>query len=120
MTYSSWTKPITPGIPQQTGTLRSLRARAQIEGSFRIPTVAPVTHHQLPDDGKLVDELMNLRPPVPVRDGGLGGVLIGRGLVHQWASSEAALHEAVRRRIAKAMAMCASLEAGTYPSAREL
>jgi hypothetical protein len=40
--------------------------------------------------------------------------------VHQWASSEAALHEAVRRRIARATAMCASLEAGTYPTEREL
>ena len=63
---------------------------------------------------------MNLPPPLPVKDGGLGGILIGRGLVHQWASSEAALHEAVRRRIARAIAMCASLEAGTYPTEREL
>jgi Helicase conserved C-terminal domain len=40
--------------------------------------------------------------------------------VHQWASSEVALHEAVRRRIARATALCASLEAGTYPTALEL
>ena len=42
-------------------------------------------------------------------DGGLGGALIGRGLVHQWASSEAALREAIRRRVARAAALCASL-----------
>lgn len=96
------------------------REQDQMEGTLDIPKVLPTVHHQLSDDGKVVDALMNLPPPLPVRDGGLGGVLIGRGLVHQWASSEAALHEAVRRRIGRAIAMCASLEAGTYPTEREL
>jgi superfamily II DNA or RNA helicase len=96
------------------------REQGQLEGTLGIPEVLPTVHHQLSDNGKLVDALMNLPPPLPVRDGGPGGVLIGRGLAHQWASSEAALHEAVRRRIARALAMCASLEAGTYPTAREL
>jgi superfamily II DNA or RNA helicase len=96
------------------------REHSQLEGAFAIPKVEPATHHQLPDSPRLVDELMNLPPPLPVREGGLAGVLIGRGLVHQWASSEAALHEAVRRRIARATALCSSLESGTYPSAREL
>jgi hypothetical protein len=96
------------------------REHAQLEGTLTIPSVLPATHHQLSDTASLVDELMNLPPPLPVRDGGLGGVLIGRGLAHQWASSEAALREAVNRRIARATALCASLEAGTYPTAREL
>ena len=96
------------------------REHAQLEGTLTIPAVALTTHHQLSDSASVVDELMNLPPPLPVRDGGLGGVLIGRGLVHQWASSEAALREAVSRRMARATALCASLEAGTYPTAREL
>ena len=96
------------------------REQAHLEGTLMIPTVLPAKHRQLSDRASVVDELMNLPPPLPVRDGGLGGVLIGRGLVHQWASSEAALNEAVRRRIARATALCASLEAGTYPTAREL
>lgn len=96
------------------------REHAQMEGALAIPIVSLPVHHQLPDNRQLVEELMSLPPPLPVRDGGLGGVLIGRGLVHQWASSEAALHEAVRRRIARAAALCASLEAGTYPTAQEL
>ena len=96
------------------------RGHAQLEGALTIPAVAPVTHHQLSDSANVVDELMNLPPPLPVRDGGLGGVLIGRGLVHQWASGETALREAVSRRIARATALCVSLEAGTYPTAREL
>ena len=96
------------------------REHAQLEGTLAIPAVSPPTHHHLSDNQKVVEELMSLPPPLPVRDGGLGGVLIGRGLVHQWASSEAALHEAVLRRIARATALCASLEAGTYPTAQEL
>jgi superfamily II DNA or RNA helicase len=96
------------------------REHAQLEGTLTIPAVLPAIHHQFSDGASVVDELMNLPPPLPVRDGGLGGVLIGRGLVHQWASSEAALREAIGRRIARATALCASLEAGTYPTAREL
>jgi hypothetical protein len=96
------------------------REQDQLQGTLGIPEVLPAVHHQLSDDPPILEALMNLPPPLPVRDGGLGGVLIGRGLVHQWASSEAALHEAVRRRIARATAMCASLEAGTYPTEREL
>lgn len=96
------------------------REHNQLEGSLRIPTVAPIRHHELSDEPDVVEAMMNLPPPLPARDGGLGGVLIGRGLVHQWASSEAALHEAVKRRIARAAALSASLEAGTYPTAREL
>jgi len=96
------------------------REHAQLAGTLTIPVVALAEHHQLSDAARVVDELMNLPPPLPVRDGGLGGVLIGRGLVHQWASSDAALREAVGRRIARATALCASLEAGSYPTAREL
>jgi superfamily II DNA or RNA helicase len=96
------------------------REHKQLERSVHIPAVAASINHPVPDDRALVERLMDLPPPVPLRDGGLGGALIGRGLVHQWASSEAALHEAVRRRIARATALCASLEAGTYPTAAEL
>jgi superfamily II DNA or RNA helicase len=96
------------------------REHTQLDAASPIPEVAPMMHQQITDDPKVVAELMNLPPPLPLRDGGLGGVLIGRGLVHQWASSEAALREAIRRRIARAVALRASLEAGTYPSARDL
>ena len=96
------------------------REHGEVANDAGIPTVTPAVHWQISDEPELVRELMNLPPPLPVRDGGVGGALIGRGLVHQWASSEAALHEAVRRRIARATALSASLESGTYPTAREL
>jgi len=96
------------------------REHSEFADGIAIPRIAPVAHRQLSDNPRIVQELMALPPPLPVRDGGLGGALIGRGLVHQWASSEAALREAVLRRIAKAAALTASLEAGNYPTAREL
>jgi hypothetical protein len=96
------------------------REQKQLGQPLAIPVVRPAVYHQLPDDAALVQRLMTLPPPLPVRDGGFAGALIGRGLVHQWASSEAALREAMRRRIARASALCAALEAGTYPTAREL
>ena len=96
------------------------RDRHRLEHSSHIPVVLPVVNHEISDEPPLVAELMDLPPPIPVRNGGVGGTLIGRGLVHQWASSAAALQEAIRRRIARAAALCASLEAGTYPTGSEL
>jgi superfamily II DNA or RNA helicase len=96
------------------------REQRQLEQSTSIPAIRPTISHRLPDDPSLVEQLLVVPAPIPVRDGGLAGALIGRGLVHQWASSEAALREAIRRRLARTSALCASLEAGTYPTAREL
>jgi superfamily II DNA or RNA helicase len=96
------------------------REQDVIANDTAIPTVLPTVHRQISDDPEIVQKLMNLPPPLPARNGGLAGPLIGRGLVHQWASSEAALHEAIRRRIARAGALSASLETGNYPTAREL
>jgi superfamily II DNA or RNA helicase len=96
------------------------REHGTLGDDIAIPRILPTQHRQVSDDPSIVQDLMDLPPPLPVRDGGLGGALIGRGLVHQWASSEAALSEALRRRIAKAAALAASLESGNYPTAREL
>lgn len=96
------------------------RDHTALTRGMAIPSVMPVSHRQVHDNTEIVRELMNLPPPLPVRGGGESGALVGRGLVHQWASSEAALREAVRRRIAKAAALTASLEAGSYATAREL
>jgi hypothetical protein len=96
------------------------RGHAQIQSHALIPRVLPVRTLRVSDDASVVRDLMSFPDPVPVRNGGSGGVLIGRGLVHQWASSEAALHAALSRRIARAWGLIASLEAGTYPSEQEL
>lgn len=96
------------------------RDRSALAKGSSVPSIALVSHRQITDQPEIVREIMDLPPPLPVRDGGESGTLIGRGLIHQWASSEAALREAVRRRIAKAIALAASLESGNYPTAREL
>ena len=96
------------------------REHSELAPATAIPLILPTRHLQVSDNRRIVQELMDLPPPLPVRDGGLGGALIGRGLVHQWASSDAALREAVQRRIAKAAALAASLESGHYPTAIEL
>jgi hypothetical protein len=95
------------------------REHHQIE-HVRIPAILPTVYHDIPDDPALVEQLMDLPPPVPLRDGGLAAALVGRGLVHLLASSEAALQEALRKRIGRATALCASLEAGTYPTPRDI
>ena len=96
------------------------REHGQLTHGVAIPRIIRALHRRISDNPPIVQELLNLPPPLPVRDGGLGGALIGRSLVHQWASSEAALREAVRRRIARAAALSTSLESGSYPTAREL
>jgi superfamily II DNA or RNA helicase len=96
------------------------RERGEIAEEIAIPVIIRAPDREILDNPAIVQELMNLPPPLPVRDGGVAGTLIGRGLVHQWSSSEAALHEAVRRRIARAAALSASLESGSYPTATEL
>lgn len=96
------------------------REHRHLERSVNIPAILPVVLRDVPDDPRIAQELMRLPPPLPPRDGGDGGALIARGLLHQWASSQAALREAIRRRRAKAAAMIVSLKAGAYPTAVEL
>jgi hypothetical protein len=96
------------------------REHEQLGSTGLIPRVLPTVILQTSDDPRVVRELMELPDPIPVRDGGLARSLIARGLVHQWASSEAALSEALGRRVARSYALIASLEAGTYPTETEL
>ncbi len=97
-----------------------VRRDTRDESISGLPRTAPVIAYEVPDDPDLVTQLMSIPPPLPARDAGCGGYLINRGLVHQWASSEAALRAALQRRLAKAIGLIASLEAGRYPSAAEL
>ena len=97
-----------------------VRRDARGERVSGLPRIAPVIAYDVPDDPDLVTRLMSIPPPLPARDAGCGGSLINRSLVHQWASSEAALRAALQRRLAKSIGLIASLEAGRYPSAAEL
>lgn len=86
----------------------------------QIPETEGLRWLEIPDNRRILEQLMSLPPPLPVRDGGLGGVLIARSLVRQWCSSDAALAAALRRRLGRSLALIAALESGHYPSEHEL
>jgi hypothetical protein len=96
------------------------REHGLLKNTALIPAVLPIVAFDISDDPRVALDVMQLPDPVPLRGGGLGRSLIGRGLVHQWASSEAALTHALRRRIARAHALIVSLESGNYPTPGEL
>ena len=75
---------------------------------------------RIPPDDDLLDAIMALPPPLPPSGEGDGGMLVVYTLLRQWASSRAALTEALRRRIARATAMISSLEAGQWPDRQAL
>lgn len=85
-----------------------------------IPAVAPVEwFHTTPAD-TVVNAILSLPPPAPLRDGGVCANLIVRSLIRQWASSDAALRAGLRRRMQRAAALISALESGTYPSASDM
>jgi superfamily II DNA or RNA helicase len=64
--------------------------------------------------------VLDIPAPCPPSDGGDGGALIGLSLVRAWASTEAALRHALRRRIARADSLADALTAGRHPTRAEL
>ena len=86
----------------------------------RIPRASPPVSLALPEDDALPAAILALPPPLPPSDGDEGGSLVGHFLVRQWASSDAALLAALRRRLARARAIESSLDRGVYPSRAEL
>ena len=100
--------------------LARLIVRRRSDDTIRIPAIDGPrwVHPPIIDD--FLDDLLALPPPIPGSDEGTAGTLVAYGLLRQWASSRAALVAALRRRIAKAVAMRTSLEAGRWPSREQL
>ena len=88
--------------------------------SRRLPDSEPLVWKEISDNSAIPRKLLELPPPVPPRDGGDGGVFIVRSLLRQWCSSDAALEMALRRRLARSIALTESLQSGHYPSEEEL
>jgi superfamily II DNA or RNA helicase len=101
-------------------TLIVRRERSDIAHTIAIPDAPAPEWISVRDDGSLLDELLALPPPLPPSDGGSGGALLTWSLLRQWASSRAALAGALRRRIARGMALESALSEGRYPDRREL
>jgi superfamily II DNA or RNA helicase len=85
-----------------------------------IPRTEPITWYSISQQKDIVEMLLSLPPPVPPRDGKGGGVLIVNSLVRQWASSDAALRGALKRRLVRAESLIAALESDRWPSKSEL
>ena len=85
-----------------------------------LPHVPPPEPLCVRHDERHLDAILALPPPVPAMDGGDGGALLVYSLLRQWASTRAALVEALRRRLARATALMAGLETGHHPSTAEL
>jgi len=95
------------------------RERADVP-SERLPEIAAPTNLIVGDDEELLRAIVALPPPLPPRDAGAGGALVAWGLVREWASSNAALAGALRRRLLRAAALDAALAEGSLPSRKEL
>jgi hypothetical protein len=85
-----------------------------------IPRMAPIEWISTVHDDRLAERILELPPSLPVRDGGTAERLVRHSLVRQWASSDAALRTALKRRLQRAASLIAALEAGRYPSRDEL
>ncbi len=96
------------------------RERVDVANAVAIPDSPAPERIIVHDDRSLLEPLLALPPPLPPSDGGAGGALLTWSLLRQWASSRAALSGALRRRIARGLALESALEEGRYPDRREL
>ncbi len=96
------------------------RKHEDVRDTVTLPSLAPPKWIVVGDQEEILEELLALPPPVPPRDAGEGGLLLVWSLVRQWASTHGALLSALRRRLARAAALTAALEAGRYPTGQEL
>ena len=94
--------------------------RRAVDVALRLPRVVGPRRLDLPLEDDFLDELLALPPPVVGRDEGEAAALVAYTLLRQWSSSRAALVGGLRRRLAKALALTTSLEAGRWPSHDEL
>lgn len=94
--------------------------RRAADVALRLPRVVGPRRIDLSVEDDLLDELLALPPPVVGRDEGEAAALVAYTLLRQWSSSRAALVGGLRRRLAKALALTTSLEAGRWPSRDEL
>lgn len=96
------------------------RERGDVAAAVPLPDAPAPIWIPVRDDSPLLRAVLALPAPVPPSDGGAGGALLTWSLLRQWASSRGALAGALRRRIARGIALESALEEGRYPDRREL
>lgn len=87
---------------------------------IRLPAVEEQRWIVVPDDDRLLQELLDLPPPLAPRGAGSGGALLAWTLVRLWASTRGALRAALRRRLQRGWALKQALECGVFPSRADL
>ena len=97
-------------IRRRRGAINSQRIPERI--NFDAPVPRP--------DERIRDMLLALPPPVPPRDGDDSSLLVRFTLLRQWASSDAALRDGLKARIARARVLGAALNAGRLPTRKEM
>lgn len=114
-------------IVRQTADVLDLAASAgkgdDASASQRPATPPRVQEHapiRVPHDHATLDAILTLPAPLAARDGAVAGALIRLGLLRAWCSSDAALGNAVRRRILRGEALRQAILAGRHPSPTEL
>jgi hypothetical protein len=85
-----------------------------------LPGRAPPVWCDVPSSPDVLRAILEVPPPCPTRDAGDGGSLVMLSLVRAWASSDAALRAALRRRVSRAEALADALGTGRHPSRAEL
>ena len=99
---------------------RTVRRMHDDVPDVRLPAVEEQRWIAVPDDDWLLQELLDLPPPLAPREGGDGGALLAWTLVRLWASTRGALRAALRRRLQRGWALRQALECGVLPSRNEL
>ena len=100
--------------------LRLLVRRDSSVASARMPVVRPPHWLEVPRDPDTLRRIVALPPAVAAADGAPAHALLMLGLIRAWSSSEAALREALRRRLRAAASLEVALESGHLPDRREL
>ena len=85
-----------------------------------IPHRHPTRWFESPTTHTLLSAIINLPPPLPLHSAGNTPHLAQLSLIRQWSSSDHALHNATRRRIARATALLQAIDAGCYPTPTEI
>ncbi|HEX5073597.1 MAG TPA: DEAD/DEAH box helicase [Gemmatimonadaceae bacterium] len=95
------------------------RTRADVRG-LNLPGRASPVWCDVEGSPNVLQALLDVPPPCQPRDGGDAGALVTLSLMRAWASSEAALRAALRRRVSRAESLAHALEAGRHLSRAEL
>lgn len=97
-----------------------VRREAGDAADARLPRLEPPVWLPIDDDRALLDEIVELPPPLPPSDGGDEGALLAWSLARQWSSSIGALTSSLRRRLARGIALDAALAEGRHPTRESL